>query len=61
MSEAWIQLQCPECDETWEANPGDLPVPGERFVCNHCGVSRPVAEFMRTQRSFEILETFHEE
>jgi predicted RNA-binding Zn-ribbon protein involved in translation (DUF1610 family) len=59
MTEAWVQLRCPECGETWEANPAELPAPGERFACGHCGDERPIAEFMRTGRSLEILESFH--
>ena len=27
MQEAWIQLQCPGCEEQREANPADLPEP----------------------------------
>lgn len=60
VSEAWIQLLCPSCSEGWEANPSDLPEPGDPYQCPSCGVHRPVAEFARTQRDFEILEAFHE-
>lgn len=60
MPEAWVQLRCPACGESWEANPSDLPAPGEEFACDHCDARRPTAEFMRTQRDLEILEEFHE-
>lgn len=60
MREAWVTLECPNCHETWESNPGDLPAPGEEFTCNHCGETRSISEFTKTQRGFEILESFHE-
>lgn len=60
MPEAWIQLLCPECGEGWEENPSDLPAPGERYECPHCGARAPVSEFMRTERDLDILEEFHE-
>lgn len=60
MPEAWIQLQCPECQEGWEANPSELPAPGNRYTCDHCGAQRSISEFMRTGRGLEILEEFHE-
>jgi hypothetical protein len=59
MQEAWIQLLCPECGETWEANPADLPAPRERLHCTHCEAHRPTAEFARTDRDYEILKQFH--
>ena len=61
MHEAWIQLRCPECEVSWEANPADVPSPGREFQCRHCSTRRPVSEFMRTQRDLEILEEFHAE
>ncbi|MDG5777093.1 hypothetical protein VB773_21130 [Haloarculaceae archaeon H-GB2-1] len=60
MTEAWIQLQCPQCGETWEANPSKLPTPGAEFRCRHCGATRPTSEFMRATRDLEVLEAFHE-
>jgi hypothetical protein len=60
MQEAWIQLACPACEETWESNPADLPAPAEEYDCKHCGHTAPVSEFMRTGRDLEILESFHE-
>lgn len=59
MVEAWIQILCPECEEPWEENPNDLPSPDAKFSCDHCGVTRPTAEFMRTARDLEILENLH--
>lgn len=59
MVEAWIQLLCPKCEETWEANPNDLPAPSKKFSCNHCQTTRPMAEFMRTARDLEILENLY--
>jgi hypothetical protein len=60
MPEAWIQLSCPACESHWEANPVDLPPSDQDFECQHCQTTRPVAEFMRTQRDLEILKQFHE-
>jgi hypothetical protein len=60
MQEAWIQLQCPACEEQWEANPADLPGPDEAYTCDHCSAERRIAEFAKTARDFEILEEFHE-
>ncbi|WP_436931066.1 DUF7836 family putative zinc-binding protein [Halosimplex halobium] len=59
MQEAWIQLQCPECGEQWEANPADLPEPDAAFGCKDCEARRPLSEFTKTARDFEILEEFH--
>ena len=58
MTEAWIQLTCPDCSEHWEANPADLPAPGDPFDCPACGERRSVSEFTRTGRDLEILEQF---
>lgn len=59
MQEAWIQLQCPDCAEQWEANPSDVPEPGDALTCEHCDATRRVSEFAKTTRDFEILESFH--
>ncbi|WP_459192755.1 DUF7836 family putative zinc-binding protein [Halosimplex sp. J119] len=59
MQEAWIQLRCPDCDEQWEANPADLHSPDEAFTCEGCDGTRPLSEFTKTQRDFEILRDFH--
>lgn len=59
MTEAWIQLQCPDCGKDWEEAPSSLPDPGESFECPDCGERRPASEFARTQRDFEILEELH--
>lgn len=59
MSEAWVELACPDCADEWQANPSDLPSPGEQLTCDGCGAVRPTAEFLRTQRALEILEQFH--
>jgi hypothetical protein len=61
MQEAWIQLQCPDCTEDWEANPADLPDPGTEMTCNHCDGTHPVSEFTQTARDLEILREFHAE
>lgn len=61
MSEAWIRLKCPNCEETWEASPSDLPSPDRKFTCRHCGVTHQTVEFARSNRDFEILKRFHEE
>lgn len=60
MQEAWIRLLCPECGESWQANPTDLPGPRDRMNCGHCDGHRPTAEFARTDRDYEILRQFHE-
>ncbi|MEF8775179.1 MAG: hypothetical protein V5A43_01590 [Haloarculaceae archaeon] len=60
MTETWIELQCPSCDETWEVDPGDFPAPGEDFTCDHCGTERSASEFMRTDRNREMWRSFHE-
>ncbi|MFB6164855.1 MAG: zinc-ribbon domain-containing protein [Haloarculaceae archaeon] len=59
MPEAWIQLQCPNCQEVWELNPADLPAPDRAFTCSLCGATFPTSEFERTQRGLRILESFH--
>lgn len=59
MQEAWIELQCSECDREWEANPADLPGPDDSFTCDGCGTTRPMPEFTKTARGLEILEGFH--
>jgi len=59
MQEAWIQLQCPDCGEQWEANPADLPEPHRDFDCKDCEGTRPLSEFAKTTRDFEIIEEFH--
>ena len=59
MPEAWIRLQCPNCEQSWEASPSDLPEPRTTFECRHCGERRPTAEFMPTSRDLEILKEFH--
>lgn len=60
MQEAWITLECPDCSETWEADPSDLPAPGKPFTCRHCGQTSSVSEFPKTQRGFEVLAAAHE-
>lgn len=60
MREASVTLECPNCAETWDANAVDLPSPGEEFTCNHCGATRSISEFTKTQRGYEILETLNE-
>lgn len=59
MTEAWIQLLCPNCGKDWEENPSALPEAGNSFTCPDCEERRPVSEFTRTQRDFEILGDFH--
>lgn len=61
MAEAWIQLFCPNCEESWEENLNTLSPPSSEFTCDHCEATRPMAEFMRTARDLEILEEFHGE
>ena len=61
MPEAWIQVKCPDCEEHFEENPGNLPSPGEEFQCPHCGARHPVSEFMRAKHDLEVLKQFHSE
>ncbi|QIO22933.1 hypothetical protein [Haloarcula sp. JP-L23] len=58
MQEAWVQLQCPDCEENWEANVTDLSSPDTTFACKDCGHERRLAEFMKTARDLEVLEQF---
>lgn len=58
MNNAWITLSCPDCDEQWEADPAKLPAPDATTTCQHCGSSRPTAEFTQTKRDLEILQSF---
>lgn len=58
MTEAWIQLTCPDCEKDWEESPSALPDPGAGFTCPDCAERRPLSEFTRTQRDFEIVEQF---
>jgi predicted RNA-binding Zn-ribbon protein involved in translation (DUF1610 family) len=58
MNEAFVQLVCPECTKDWEAKPMDLPAADVAFSCPDCGTERPLAEFMRTERDFEVLKEF---
>lgn len=60
MREASVTLECPACSETWDEPAVDLPPTGEDFTCDHCGTTRSVSEFTRTQRGYEILRTLHE-
>ncbi|WP_254271246.1 hypothetical protein [Haloarcula marina] len=59
MQEAWVQLQCPACEENWEANVDDLSDPRSEFECDACGTRRPLSEFMKTARDLEVLRQFH--
>lgn len=60
MQEAWLQLRCPTCTGSWEADVTDLPAPDTPFVCDGCGTERPLSEFMRTARDLEVLQAFSE-
>jgi tRNA(Ile2) C34 agmatinyltransferase TiaS len=60
MRPTWVNLQCPACGRTWEAEPADLPPPEEDFTCDNCGTDRPTAEFMRTERNLEMLRDLQE-
>lgn len=59
MQEAWVDLQCAECDARWEENPSDLPAADATFRCPHCKHEDITATFMATQRGLEILRSFH--
>lgn len=60
MQEAWIDLECPNCGELWEATLTDLPEPGGEHSCRHCGDTRSMVEFPRTARDLDVLESFHQ-
>ena len=59
MREAWITLLCPDCETEWDGDPAELPAPGNEYRCEHCGATRPVVEFVKTQEGLEIHRTFH--
>jgi hypothetical protein len=59
MQEAWVTLQCPDCEEHWEAQVGDLSAPDTEFDCHSCETVAPLAEFMQTSRDLEVLQEFH--
>lgn len=59
MTEAWIQLRCPECGQEWEDDPSDVPEPSDQYRCRDCDARRPLSEFAQTQRDLEIVEEFH--
>jgi DNA-directed RNA polymerase subunit RPC12/RpoP len=58
MTEAYVALVCPACNEEWEENPSDLPEPDTQFACEHCTERRHLADFLRTSRDLEIVESF---
>jgi transposase len=60
MTEAWIQLLCPECGKNWEDNPAELSAPSRQHTCRNCGLTRYTSEFTKTKRDLEILESFQE-
>jgi len=57
MVEAYVRLLCPECGKNWESTPSDLPGPKRVFHCPGCHASRRLAEFTRTERDLETLQT----
>lgn len=57
MEEAYVRLLCPSCTKEWESTPGDLPDPDESFTCPDCQERRRLAEFMRTERDLELLQS----
>lgn len=58
MQEAWVQLRCPACTNSWEDRVADLSNPETPFTCTDCGTERPLSEFMRTARDLEVLREF---
>jgi hypothetical protein len=59
MQESWVELVCPDCGRDWEETVADLPEPSEEFRCEGCDTEGRTAEFLRTARGLEILESFH--
>ncbi|MFW5896095.1 MAG: hypothetical protein ACOCUA_01785 [archaeon] len=57
MDEAYVQLLCPECTKGWQSSPSELPDPREMYHCPNCHATRLTAEFMRTERDLEALQT----
>lgn len=55
MDEAWITLQCPDCNERREANPADFDGPSVDHECDACGATHTLSEFCETKRDLEIL------
>lgn len=60
MQEAWLQLQCPACSDSWEERVNDLSAPDTTFTCGECGTERSLSEFMQTARDLEVLREFSE-
>ena len=58
MVEAFVRLQCPECNTDWEENPSDLPGSKNNYSCPSCHATRRLAELMRTDRDLETLKQF---
>ena len=58
MVEAFVRLQCPECQKGWEENPAELPDHTAQFTCPSCETARRLAEFMRTERDLETVKQF---
>jgi predicted RNA-binding Zn-ribbon protein involved in translation (DUF1610 family) len=58
MDKAWIQLECPSCQEVWEGALDSLPELGTEFECPYCGARSSVAVFVKTQEGLKILEEF---
>ena len=58
MVETFVRLLCPECRKDWQQNPTDLPDHRSNFTCSACGVTRRLAEFMRTERDLQTLRQF---
>lgn len=55
MQEAWITVQCPHCEETWEAEVDELPAPDDQFQCDNCDDYGRTSEFAKTPRDLEVL------
>lgn len=55
MAEAWVQLQCVECEKRWQENPAELPAPKEEYRCPDCETRATVGEFLLTQQDLETV------
>ena len=60
MNEAWIPLECTDCENVWEATPVALPTPDAEFECPYCGARDPLTSFVKTPEGLQILEAFEE-
>lgn len=59
MQNSWIPLQCTVCQTEMKYGPSELPPQGGEFTCDHCGETRPIADFVMTEEGLKMLTEFH--